>query len=656
MQVGINLIMWNQRMFRGLLLGFTDTYGYPMLGAAFANEPCCTGTGPDASPGNTITESGMFWGFGLPYEEWPNDTGGWCPTGKENYQFYCTTVYDGIQESEPQLFTMYPSGPQFDGTFNEDIYHNDMTYKDQAPKRFLEFADGTYSGADDEYPLGENRGVAVKMQFNPVIKWHGLEHDYAAGAYTTTWESKNPAYNFGAPTVGDTSGGNPRITAIRVYWASDEDGFVDLWQLMEWDFEKGVKAIGSVTGGSSYNRVDWTHPGSLDWPETAEEDFKAPLLYQHTHGRPNDGYGLEFKNPPRFLRYDAINGHGQDETLIIDSFKTSAIANGRVYAGNVKVDGIRYGDRMIKSGFSLAGPTPDKFPVKSNQIDVAIQDGDEIVKLVEFADRIFQFKKNVLYIINVSGATEFLESKHLFKGIPNSGAVCETDFGVAWANLHGCFLHDGKQVTNLLEPKGVKVITTPIWEDHIDTGAQLRVGFNPQKRQLIVKGGGDVEDAYIYDMITKSWVYASATLTDGNFGGALINAPSDGRLLMVADNDDKIYGWQEAAGNTAITIITRDIDFGEPAVRKNISKAYVTYSNGNVALGITYGVNGGVPDENFDVDYLSDTSGAIVEAELKPNGASTKSVKSFQIKIDGTADKDFVLHDISIVFRTKTVK
>ena len=29
----------------------------------------------------------------------------------------------------------------------------------------------------------------------------------------------------------------------------DEDGFVDLWQLYEWDFVKGVRAVGSDTGG-----------------------------------------------------------------------------------------------------------------------------------------------------------------------------------------------------------------------------------------------------------------------------------------------------------------------------------------------------------------------------------------------------------------------
>ena len=60
---------------------------------------------------------------------------------------------------------------------------------------------------------------------------------------------------------------------------------------------------------------------------------------------------------------------------------------------------------------------------RDNNIDVAVNDGDAIVHLIEYADRILQFKKNTCYVINISGATEYLEAEHKFKGISNPGAA-----------------------------------------------------------------------------------------------------------------------------------------------------------------------------------------------------------------------------------------
>ena len=46
---------------------------------------------------------------------------------------------------------------------------------------------------------------------------------------------------------------------------------------------------------------------------------------------------------------------------------------------------------------------------KDNFIDVAINDGDEITALEYFKDKILQFKKRKVFVINVSGDYEFLE-------------------------------------------------------------------------------------------------------------------------------------------------------------------------------------------------------------------------------------------------------
>ena len=100
---------------------------------------------------------------------------------------------------------------------------------------------------------------------------------------------------------------------------------------------------------------------------------------------------------------------------------------------------------------------PNKFDIfpLSRRVDVAIRDGDNIVALENYADRILQFKENSLYIINISRDAEFLEDTYRYKGISHPASVCKTDFGIAWVNRYGCFLYDGKQVKNLIEEGGL---------------------------------------------------------------------------------------------------------------------------------------------------------------------------------------------------------
>ena len=84
-------------------------------------------------------------------------------------------------------------------------------------------------------------------------------------------------------------------------------------------------------------------------------------------------------------------------------------------------------------------------------VDVVIRDGENIVKLEAYADRILQFKEHSLYIINVSESVDFLEDTFRNKGCAFNYHVVRTDLGIAWFNDHGCYLYDGKNVINLLE-------------------------------------------------------------------------------------------------------------------------------------------------------------------------------------------------------------
>jgi len=181
------------------------------------------------------------------------------------------------------------------------------------------------------------------------------------------------------------------------------------------------------------------------------------------------------------------------------------VANIKQHDGNTNVIN---GDMMIKSpvnGFDI-------FP-NSRGIEASIRDGDAIVKLEEYADRILQFKKKKMHLINISQEVEFLEDTFNFKGVKNQYATCKTDFGIAWVNTTGCYLYDGKQVTNLLEKQGRKLISDSEWETF--TQYDPSIAYLPKKRQLLIcddVGTSGNKHIFLYDMVTGSWIRGDSTM------------------------------------------------------------------------------------------------------------------------------------------------
>lgn len=151
-------------------------------------------------------------------------------------------------------------------------------------------------------------------------------------------------------------------------------------------------------------------------------------------------------------------------------YKTATILNRRTYIANVatllgtkqseelvlngsldnydKTIEQTFDDRMVKSPVNAF----DTFPL-DNFVDVSINDGDEIIHLEGFSDRILQYKEKILYIINVSQDFEFLESQHPHLGIKNHHQVCKTPYGIAWINDKGVHFYDGRGIKNLIDNK-----------------------------------------------------------------------------------------------------------------------------------------------------------------------------------------------------------
>ena len=271
-------------------------------------------------------------------------------------------------------------------------------------------------------------------------------------------------------------------------------------------------------------RTDLTTPYTAWIMHFADGDGDAPSdVYLKVSSVDDDsggGFGI-LVNPSPWT-YEKINGYKSDEPIDIgavgEGFKTAVVANRQTYIGHVRregKDGVTRteGDAIYKS---MPGKF-DTFPL-ARKIEASVQDGDRIVKLEEYADRILQFKETKMHLINISQDVEFLEDTFINKGVSHPASTCKTDFGIAWANAEGCYLYDGKNVINLLEKQGRQIIKEEEWDkflrsDKTTSGTRLTpmVGYLPKKRQIIVfdditTGGNGSPSMYLYDMVTQSWV------------------------------------------------------------------------------------------------------------------------------------------------------
>ena len=486
--------------------------------------------------------------------------------------------------------------------------------------------------------------------------WMRNTDDTGSGVSDNVYENatkKYKVYIHPEALSGGTNnpGLNYRCTGAKIYWKKVDSAYVaydDAYLLLEVDFVKGVKS----------SEVD---------TYVAWENLST--------GSAVSG-AVEFVNEPRFETYRSQTGFQEDVISLAARYKTSVVTNRVTYIGNIKAKNkespnaeVVMGDAMIKSPVNQF----DSFPT-DRIMEVTIRDGDEIVHLAEYADRLLQFKKNKLYIINISQEIEFLEAVLEYKGVNNPGSVARTDIGIVWANQHGCFFYDGEKVSNLLEKGGIKIISDSAWNSFLPSDKDPMVGYNPNKRQVIVADAVDADGTgaiFLYDFVTRSWVKGSAGTIDDLVKSNFVN-DWDGKLIYHTGSTTR--QWNDEYASDSMDLQTRDIDFGEPSVKKNIYKVYVSYKGDGSTVTIGYRTNGetsATASNFYKITSDGSSSGATdsttplhsssvgttdwLKAELKPV-SSIRNINSIQLVFGGTITTDFEINDISIVYRAKNVR
>jgi hypothetical protein len=109
-----------------------------------------------------------------------------------------------------------------------------------------------------------------------------------------------------------------------------------------------------------------------------------------------------------------------------------------------------------------------------------------------------------------------------------------------------------------------------------------------------------------------------------------------------------------------VIITTKDQTLGDPAQRKTLKKIYITHKGTGTRPDLKFISNNEGTERDTTSSDSSGTfasSGVMTTTAFTPSNATHSNNKySYQVKIKGDADPSFVINDINLVYRDKTLK
>tara|TARA_R110002020_G_scaffold243432_1_gene456919 strand:- start:1876 stop:4998 length:3123 start_codon:yes stop_codon:yes gene_type:complete len=489
--------------------------------------------------------------------------------------------------------------------------------------------------------------------------------------YFNFWMQEGVGGGFGLASTLGLSG--HRIDKARIYYSkvSEEGELIDkrYYVLGELDLDLGFK----FAGDEKY--YAWT-----------PDPINSTLLCIDTDPTTTDvRENLVSTSPPVVDVFESSAGYSNSTKSVMANFKDIAFNNGIAYvaypfqASNTSIDTSKqekkgFPDRILKS-------LPNQYDIfpSDNFIDVVIDDGESVVAIETFNDRLLQFKQNTLYVINIAGELEFLEDTFAHLGIQNKGAVVKSDVGILFANRNGIYLYPGSGEPVNLTGK----VNETDWNAFAGDGSALVCIYIPSMDQLVVAktSASDAEsDTYIVDIPTQTvskttdgldlseqYGYTNVILDTVNGQPIWISDDNTNEKVYTIDNFDDSTSASAGHASGNFELKTKFYDFDRPGVRKKIHKVRINYkSTGTTNVSVKFDVDQGSAftkqfsnGTNFTSDELANTSGAWYIAELKPDTSSeVNNIYSFALKMysDGIVPEDFQINDISIVYRYKSVK
>jgi len=422
---------------------------------------------------------------------------------------------------------------------------------------------------------------------------------------------------------------NKRLIGGRVYTRkSGSDGFWSL--LVDMDFRVLHDVIGGGTRLSTIDDYDaWTTASDADGGSGG-----MGITHSNFEGFKSQLYTVK---RPSIESYENLNGFSSGEHALSFGesagygYKTSVVAGSRVFVGNVNYkdsDGIlkRMGDTILYTPNNKFDTFPSSF-----KLDIGGSDGDEFTALAYSGGALFAFKKQSLFVIDVSSPSDAgwkLANKHVGLGVAGPWAVINTGEGIAWVSKSGVYLYIGNNLINLSSPK----ISFNDWASFYGiTNQGPSIGFDPSSNKVLVSNNVNAGTSIkIFNIETKTLTDSYTLATSGTYWGlpggsntamsnmitftgselqdgsnAAINP--NGGVLIYADEsassgDCDLYSLSLATtGTSAFTMVTKDDDLGYPNVIKKIYEVNVEYisTDASTAIDVRYEIDGNdTPDSS----------------------------------------------------------
>lgn len=497
------------------------------------------------------------------------------------------------------------------------------------------------------------------------------------------------------------------ITAIRLYYTKadkDQDTKYYIGEYKTYSYTS-TESIGNATA-------------------TEDASYKGYfVLHGDKTGKDSSSYtgaGIYHYEPPRVLTHAVNSGIRANTTSVTPRFKTGVVLNRRLYVGNVAMktpespESIKhYPDRLLKSIANKFDVLPD-----TEFIDVAIKDGESIVKLEGIGNILLQYKENTLYTISVAGGSEYLSGTYKNMGVRHPNAVVRFEGGVFWVNEFGAYIFDGQNAPiNIIDKK----INLTEWAEFCTKDAI--VGYEPNEKKFFVCGDSsnilddvnssdEVTDSnkiefYTFNMLTASWnkhkntIGEAAINNQGVYQGTdqSLNAISNFINYQRGDGTKQMLFFQGSAGTpnrgkllkygtSAKTLVpykleTKEYTSQNTHQRKSIYGVYITYkgtyagTDDNTIAGTGYTPpsvklvcqNAGNTITTTTLEAKASGLGFTSATDWETahfivptaNKADTRNAYGVKVLIENATTtsgiwNDFEIADISIVMRLKNIK
>lgn len=339
----------------------------------------------------------------------------------------------------------------------------------------------------------------IRIKSVQVFKETPVEMDANNAIDMRGWEGIPKTFSSFNLSKNDTYRWNERINGYRIYMKQVDSATTSLsdeWLLLKnVDLEKGIY----INYGNDNVEKELHASNNYD-RSTGGNTFDKSLVTTSKVAGDNKGSieGDTLRNIP-LNTYESENGY-KAETNTAAMYKTSTIIDRKVFIGNLKVGNKTYPDRMIEAPVDRFDTFPDD---GLHYIDVAVGDGDEIVKLESVGNKLIQFKKKHAYLIEVSSEGVDLLDTWPHKGIKSSCQSIAAGDGIVWANNNGLYYYDGKDLKTITGEN----FSAGTWVVEEHEARPIILGYDESSNKVLVlttNVTGKDNGGYIYDIQNAS--------------------------------------------------------------------------------------------------------------------------------------------------------